>query len=44
MKISRLMVMKCFESDGSNFVLDARRNGKPVEGTKNWSDGMETTG
>src|SRR6267154_1628590 len=44
MKISRLTVIKCFESDGSNFILDARRNGKPVKGTKNWSDGMETTG
>ena len=27
MKISRLTVLKCFESDGSDFVLDARRNG-----------------
>src|SRR6267154_963247 len=44
MKISRLMVMKCFERNGSDFVVDAGRNGKPMEGTKYWSDGMETTG
>jgi len=44
MKISGLMVMKRFESNGGDFVIDTRRNGKPVEGTKNWRDGMKTTG
>src|SRR6267154_50756 len=44
MKISRLTVMKCFESEGSNFIIDPRRNGKPVKGTKNRSNGVETTG
>ena len=44
MEISRLVVMKCFESEGSNFIIDPRRNGKPVKGTKNRSNGMETTG
>ena len=34
-KISRLMFMKCFESNGSDFIIDTRRNEKPVKGTEN---------
>src|SRR6267154_2344163 len=43
-KISRLLILKCFKGNGSNFIIDARRNGKPVKGTKNRSNGVETTG
>src|SRR6267154_2125867 len=43
-KISRLLILKCFKGNGSNFIIDPRRNGKPVKGTKNRSNGVETTG
>src|SRR6267154_411800 len=43
-EISRLLILKCFKGNGSNFIIDPRRNGKPVKGTKNRSNGVETTG
>src|SRR6267154_4817974 len=43
-KISRLLILKCFKGNGSNFIIDPRRNWKPVKGTKNRSNGVETTG